>query len=141
MSYPRWPAALPKPLREGLSDTAGDGRKMTQPDAGTPRVRRGFSRAAKPVSMTLIVTRSERAVLETFCEETLKNYALAFVMADPQTDGWGICDEAGNPLTDEAGNPLTMVADWLCLFGNPLPTFTPAGVDFRVSFQIMVLPL
>ncbi len=141
MNYPRWPASLPLPLRDGFNLAFGDGRSMTQPDAGTPRIRRRFSKAAKMIAMTVILTRGQLAVFETFFDETLKSGSLAFIMADPTTNGWPISDEAGNPLTDEAGNPLTMVADWLCVFGQALPSIAIAGVEFRVSFQIMVMPL
>ncbi len=115
---------------------------MTQPDAGPMRVRRAFSRSPKLVGMTVLIDRAQLATLETFVTEDLKYGSLAFILPDPHTDGWSISDESGIPLTDEAGNQLTMIADWLCLFSQQgLPSFTPNDLEFRVSFQIMVLPL
>lgn len=141
MIYPRWPEALPKPTREGLTIATGDGRSMTNPDAGTPRQRRRFSRAFKPVSMTLILTNGERGLFEDFCQNTLEDHSLAFVMPDPTSDGWPLTDENDVPLTDENDVPLLMTADWLVMFGEALPAFAMAGIDFRVSFQLRVMPI
>lgn len=139
MSYPRFPVSLDAPLRDGFSAAIGEGRVRTAPDAGTPRQRRRFSNAAMPVTLTLIVTRQGRAELEAFIAETLDAGSLAFSMPDPSTDGWPLAGDTGAALLTDAGAAMAVAADWLCVF-DQLPSFEPAGVEFRARFSILVLP-
>jgi hypothetical protein len=140
MTVPVWPTELPRPLRAGYQLTAGETRLRSRPDAGPVRNRRRFSGRSDALAMTLIVSRGQLARFDRFFGEELKNGALPFVMPDFETDGVGIEDGAGASLTDEAGQPLAIAADRLCQFGEGLPQRIPAGVEWRLSFALDILP-
>jgi hypothetical protein len=61
-------------------------------------------------------------------------------MPDPTTDGWPLLDQDGAPLTTEGDVPILLAETWLCLFGDRLPAASIAGLHFRVSMTILVLP-
>ncbi len=140
MTIATWPEELPKPERKTFQLTYLDPRLKRQGDAGPPAYRRRFSSVARPVTLSIVATRSERAIFETFFVERTAHGALPFYMPDPTTDGWPLLLDDGRPLLTSDGQPILIAARWLCLFGDSLPMITVIGVNFRVTFNIWVMP-
>lgn len=141
MTLPAWPTDLPKPVRASWSGQRQDARQRRAVETGPPGYRRRFSAVARIVGMQIDVTRSQKAVFDTFFEQTTQFGALPFVMPDPTTDGWAMLDAAGQPMLDGTGTPILLSATWLCLFGSEPPTEgIPAGTRFSISFTVAVMP-
>lgn len=139
MGLPWYPPELPRPLRDGLQHSMGDARTFVRNDAGIELPRSRFSAVADPVSFVTTLTRAERGSLEYFVKYTVKRGDLPFLMPDPETHGWPALLPDGSPMLLPNGSPALMCATWQCLF-MVLPAWVPDGVDFRVSFQLAVLP-
>lgn len=140
MTLPVFPASLPKPMRSGFSQGIGDNRRLTAPDAGPIVPRARFSSVADPVSMTLDVSRDQRAVFENWYFSEVKRGVLPFLMPDPGTDGWPLLDSNGQPILLDDGQVLTLAATWLCMFSDKVPQYTVVGVRWRIAFGLSVLP-
>ncbi|MGO1161741.1 hypothetical protein ACTOV4_07255 [Brucella sp. C7-11G] len=140
MAVASWPTELPRPNREGYQGSPGEGRLKKRNEAGPPGYRRRTSSIPKYVSMTLDVSRDELARFERFYEDEVADGSLPFFMPDPTTTGWPMLTTDGRILTDHLDRPLLLVKTWLCLFGDTLPSHTPSGNRFRLSFQIVVMP-
>lgn len=141
MTVPWYPDTLPRPRRDGHSRTLADGRQATKNDAGPPRVRRRFSSAPAAMQMVIDLTLDQRMRFFRFWEEDTRFGSLPFWMLDWATDGVALMAETGDVLTDEFGRPLAIDAVLLCMFGTDQPPAeTLIGVDFRVSFQLSILP-
>ena len=59
---------------------------------------------------------------------------------NPVTDGWPLLHETGAPLLYEDGTPILMSAQWLCIFGDEMPSETLRGMTFTKSFSVWVMP-
>ncbi len=141
MSVPTYPDDLPRPRRDGYSQTLPDGRLATKRDAGPPRVRRRFSAAPGVLQMVIDLTLDQRARFWRFWEEDAGGGSLPFWMPDWVLEGAGLMTGSGEGLTDEAGRSLVIDADLLCMFGTEqAPTETVSGVTFRLSFPLTILP-
>lgn len=140
MTIPVWPATLPKPERQSFQKTWTEGRLKRQAETGPPGYRRRFSAVAKPVSLSIIVSREQNEVFERFYDNDTAGGALPFYMPDPTKDGWPVLGGNGAQLLGSDGRPLLMSARWLCLFGETLPVITAVGISFRISFNIVVMP-
>lgn len=140
MTIPTWPASLPKPERKTWSRSPLEARVKRQTEAGPPGYRRRFSSIAKPVALSIVVSRAGKAVFDQFYEETTAFGGRPFHMPDPTTDGWALLDGAGRPMLTEGGQPILMSAMWLCLFGDDVPKESIEGVNFRMAFSVMVMP-
>jgi hypothetical protein len=140
MTVPAWPSALPRPNRPGWQSQLGDPRLAKAADTGPPGYRRRWSSVARNVSLVIDVSRSERAVFDTFFEQTTDFGSLPFTMSDATTDGWPLLAGDGSPVLDGAGAPILLSAEWLCLFGEDMPTTTIKGVRFVISFSVVVMP-
>lgn len=140
MTLPFYPPELPKPERAGYQFSRGDGRSRTQEDRGPFNVRRRFSAVANAVAFSTILTRAELARFDRFFDEEVAGGSLPFLMPDPATDGWALLTDEGVPLLTDEGVPLLLAETWVCLFGAQLPAARPVGVQFRVTFEIAVMP-
>lgn len=141
MTLPVWPDQdLPRPLRPDFALAFGEGRLMTQNDAGPVRSRRRFSAISHRQGLAFLMTRNQRARFERFYFDETSHGVLSFLMPDFGTDGLPIGDEAGAQLTDEAGAPLIMAEIRLCLFSAQLPVIAAQGVEWHVSFSVEILP-
>jgi hypothetical protein len=140
MTVAIWPEELPKPERQTFQLTYMEARLKRQGDAGPPAYRRRFSSVAKPVTLSFVGTRSERAIFETFYVKDTAHGALPFYMPDPTTDGWPLLLGDGRPMLTSDGEPILIAARWLCLFGDSLPTIGVLGITFRVTFNVWVMP-
>ena len=135
-----WPTTLPRPERESWQLTSQDARRKRQSDAGPPAYRRRFSSAAKMVSLSLILSRNERAIFDSFFHRECAEGSRLFWMPDPTTEGWAMLNTDGTPLFVSEGVPLLLSATWLCSWGDQIPTETIQGIEFRKSFNLVVLP-
>lgn len=135
-----WPEELPRPERSSWQMQPQDARRKRQSEAGPPGYRRRFSSVARIVSMSLVLTRSEKAVFDRFFHEECQEGSLNFWMPDPTTDGWSLLTGDDVPILTGDGQPITLTARWLCAWGDQVPTETVIGIEFRKAFQIVVLP-
>lgn len=81
-----WPTALPRVMRiDGLSAKRKSVVIRTKMDAGPEKVRQRYTISTKEFSGSIIVTESQRQILESFYTYQLGNGTRRFVMQDPQT--------------------------------------------------------
>lgn len=140
MSVPIWPSELPRPTRSDFSATSQEARIAKQADTGPPGYRPRFSSVARPISLAVILSRSQKGRFDRFYIEEIKRGAAVFWMPDPVTDGWPMLTAQGEPVLTADGRPVLVAAQWLCLMGPP-PVETIYGqVEFKISFQVDVLP-
>lgn len=135
-----WPEVLPRPERGTWQVSPQDGRRKTQSDTGPARYRRRFSSVARLVTLSLILSRDQKAVFDRFFRDDCAEGVRLFYMPDPTTDGWPLLTAAGSPLLTPTGQPLLLGARWLCSWGDQLPAETIQGVEFKKTFGIVVLP-
>lgn len=135
-----WPASLPRPLRNAYQAANADPRLRKQSEAGPPGFRRAYSSVARSVSLSVVLSRAEKALFEQFHETDTQHGTLPFWMPDPTTDGWPMLDGAGNQVLHESGQVILLSANWLCLFGDEPPSETLQGMSFTISFSIWVMP-
>lgn len=140
MTIPSWPSDLPRPERPTWQRQPQDGRWPKQSDAGPMGHRRRFSGVAETVQMSVLLSRSEREVFDSFYKNDCAHGSLTFYMPDPATEGWALLTETGEPLLTENGTPLLMSAQWLCLWGEEPPSEAVQGIEFRKTFSVVVLP-
>lgn len=141
MTLPAWPTDLPKPVRSAYSASWSDGRQMRSSEYGPPAARLRTSAVPSMVALTVKLSRSEKAVFDTFWQQDLRWGALPFTMADPTTDGWGLLAADGSPVLDAEGNPILLSRTWTCLFAQDgLPSESLQGLTFNISFNVVVMP-
>lgn len=134
-----WPSDLPRPERNSWQRSYQDGRRKSQGDAGPTRYRRKLSRTAKLVTLSVMLTRSKKGLFDRFFEEDCLLGTRRFRMPDPTTDNWPLLAADGTPLLTGAGVPLLAARQWLCAWGDQMPTETIVGNEFRMSFSIQVI--
>ena len=135
-----WPSELPPPERDTWQMTAQDPRRRRQSETGPPGYRRRFSSAAKLVTMSLVLTRSQKAVFDNFYWGDAKAGVRMFRMPDPTTDGWALLTPSGAPLLTPDGRPLLLSKIWLCAWGDQVPSESVVEqVKFRKSFNIVAI--
>lgn len=135
-----WPETLPPPERDTWQGQSQDARRKRQSETGPPAYRRRFSSVARMVSLSVVLTRDEKAVFERFFHVDCAEGTRLFRMPDPTTDGWAMLGSDGSELLTGAGEPLELGAMWLCAWGDTVPTETLVGLEFRQSFSVVVLP-
>jgi hypothetical protein len=140
VTLPSYPPELPRPNRDGYRVARGDGRSIGRQDAGPPTRRRRFSSTVTTLSLSIDLSRSLKARFDRFYDEETAGGTLPFLMPDPATDGTELLTIGGVPLLTAGGVPLLIARTWLCVFGDQLPVETPRGVEWRVSFTLLVLP-
>ncbi|MCV0424672.1 MAG: hypothetical protein K5905_04305 [Roseibium sp.] len=137
----RWPSDLPLPERNPYQRQSQDPRISRRREAGPPGSRRRFSSVARFVSLTIDVSRNQKAIFDNFYEGDTAEGSLPFIMPDPTTHDWPLLDPTtGDQLQDPDGNALLIAAHWLCLFGEQTPTETIRGIRFQISFPVAVMP-
>lgn len=137
---PVWPTDLPKPTRDYQAQVI-DPRRKRSTDAGVSGYGRKFSLAGKKVSLSLILSRSQKQVFDRFYEQDLDFGTRTFWMPDPVSDGWPLVTAEGEALLAPDGQQLLMSAQWLCLMGDEPPVEGPLkGLLFPVSFSVVVMP-
>jgi len=140
MSTLEWPSELPLPERNTWQSRTQDPRQRRGNDAGPPAYRRKYSSAALEVSLSVILTRDERAIFDQFYLADTKHGTAVFTMPDPTTDGWALMGSDGSGLLTDDSAPILLSGEWLCQFGETVPAETITGIDFRKSFSILVMP-
>ncbi|MDQ0454721.1 hypothetical protein [Rhizobium paknamense] len=140
MTIPIWPESLPRPERNTWQRTSTDPRIKRPSDSAVPSYRRRFSAVARPVSLSILVSRANKAVFDQFYEEKTGYGTTPFYMPDPTTDSWPLLDDSGNPILTDTGQPILLGEQWLVVFGDQVPTEAIVGVEFRISFSVTVMP-
>lgn len=135
-----WPHTLPRPERNSWQMTPQDARRKRQSDAGPPAYKRRFSSVTKMVSLSLVLSRNERAVFDNFFHDDCAEGSRLFRMPDPTTDGWAMLASDGSQLLTTDGQPMLLAGSWLCSWGDQLPAETIQGIEFRKTFNIVVMP-
>lgn len=143
MAIPSWPSDLPqRPSQQGYSVGFGDGRLMTEMDAGPPKMRRRYTSTVKPVAMSFVGDANAVARFERFWDIDLKGGSLPFTIVNPIMHGMKLVTETGTTVTDELGNPILVAAYDLALMGKSPPQVTPVGgLDYRISCTLTKLPV
>lgn len=81
-----WPAGLPPVLRlEGLTNRLPVGVIRTAMETGPAKQRPRFTAAPEPLSGSLLLTREQTLLLDTFWQVTLAMGALSFNWIHPRT--------------------------------------------------------
>ena len=140
MSVPIWPSTLPAPTVSGWQEAPQDVRVMHQPDVGPIGFRRRASRSTRTVSLSLHLTRAQKAIFDRFVTQALAMGSLPFWMADPITDGWSALAQDGSALRTGDGTAVHLGARVLCLIGSEPPKFRMRGTTFNLSLTLVVLP-
>nr|WP_319388197.1 hypothetical protein [uncultured Cohaesibacter sp.] len=140
MTIPSWPSELPKPTRNGYQAQRGDPRLPKNRSTGPKGWRRRWTAVSKPVSLSVQLGRSQKAVFDKFYDEDTKDGTLFFWMPDPVTDGWPLLTSDGSPMLMSDGTPLLMAALWLCKWGEATPVERIVGTEFTISFSVEVMP-
>lgn len=140
MSVPHWPADLPRPRRAGYQAQTIDPRLKRKAETGPPSYRRRWSATVRTVTLTLKVSRAQKAVFDRFIDEVIEQGSTPFYMPDPTTDGWPVLADGGAPLLTGTGAPLLMAARWLCLLGDDMPRETIQGTRFLITLTVLVMP-
>ena len=135
-----WPSTLPRPERDSWQLQRQDARRKTQADMGPPRYRKRFSKAPKLVTLSVVLSRNQKAVFDNFYEHDCAEGARRFWMPDPTTDGWPLLTSSGQSLLTSEGEPMLLAKRWLCAWGDQTPVETLQTLEFRKSFSIVVLP-
>lgn len=136
-----WPDTLPRPERKTWNLQPQDARRKRQHETGPPGYRRRFSSVAEFVTLSVVLTRAEKAVFDQFYRLECAQGAHLFWMPDPTTDGWALLDGDGQPLLVDDSTPLLISATWLCAWGDEPPQESIAGqVEFRKTFSVVVMP-
>lgn len=135
-----WPSTLPRPERPTFQLQAQDARRKRSFENGPPGYRRRYSAVAQMVSLSFILSASQRAVFDDFYHIDCAGGAELFLMPDPTREGWPLLEADGGHLTDEAGNPLLVAALWLCAWGDTPPVESVQGIEFKKTIQIVVMP-
>ena len=140
MSVAVWPSELPKPTREGYQSQLDDPRLAKSRSTGPIGYRTGWSSTTEGVALSVLLSRSQKGDFDKFFREDCEVGALPFWMPDPVSDGWPLLAADGSPLLLEDGTPLLMAAQWLCLWGKEMPIERVVGVEFAISFTVVVMP-
>lgn len=140
MTYPVWPESLPRPERSSWQANRQDGRLKRRSDAGPTSYRRRFSSTARPVSLSVLLSRDQKAIFENFYVEEIAEGAGLFWMPDPTTDAWPLLTDEGPSLLTDDGTPILLGEQWLVTMGDTLPSEAVIGVEFRISFSVEVMP-
>ncbi|AGH58016.1 hypothetical protein RHVG_00051 [Rhodovulum phage RS1] len=135
-----WPSELPRPERNTWQLQPQDARRKRKNDAGPPGYRRRFSSVVKLVTLSVLLTREQKDIFESFFHDDCAEGTSQFEMPDPTTEGWPILDGNGDPLLTGDGQPLLRSGTWLCLWGDQVPVETIQGTEFRKTFSVVVMP-
>ncbi|WP_299165786.1 hypothetical protein [uncultured Tateyamaria sp.] len=140
MTTLHWPEDLPRPERNTWRKAPQEARQKRSNEHGPPAYRLRFSSAAQAVNLSMILTRREKQVFYRFFDQATSKGVLPFLMPDPTTDRITLRSSEGVALRRADGSPLLASAQWLCLFGDTLPTETVIGIEYRITFSLHVLP-
>ncbi len=135
-----WPTELPPPERNTWSRVPQEARIKRTSDAGPPRWRRRMSAASETVELSLLLSRDLAARFDRFYKEATAQGTYLFWMPDPTRQDWALISGDGQQLLLGSGQPLFLAGQWLCSFGDHLPTETIVGVNMRKTFSVVVMP-
>ena len=140
MSVAVWPSDLPKPTREGYQSQFDDPRLAKSRSTGPMGWRKRWSATTEAVSLAVQLSRAQKGDFDQFFQEDCQFGSLPFWMPDPVSDDWPLLAQDGTPLLLDDETPLLMAARWLCLWGKEMPVERVVGVEFSISFSVLVMP-
>jgi hypothetical protein len=140
MSMPSWPVELKKPLSDGFQQAREDNRRIMRAERGPPRIRRGSSKAAEAVSVAFYCSHDQRARFDRFHIEETEEGALPFLVPAWGVDNHDLLTADGLNLLTHDDVPLLIASTWVCLFGQTMPSVVAMGLEWRVSFDLVILP-
>lgn len=140
MSMPSWPVELKKPLADGFQQAREDNRRLLRAERGPPRVRRGSSKASEAVSVAFYLSHDQRARFDRFHIEETEEGALPFLVPAWGVDNHDLWTADGLNLLTHDDVPLLIASTWVCLFGQTMPSVVAMGVEWRISFDLVILP-
>jgi hypothetical protein len=140
MSMPSWPTELLRPLVDGFQQAPEDTRRFIRADRGPPRVRRGSSKATEAVGVAFYCTDDQKARFERFRIEETDLGALPFLVPSWVVDNHDLLTADGLNLLNHEDTPLLIAGTWVCLFGQTMPSTVPMGLEWRISFDLVILP-
>lgn len=112
-----WPTSLPqKLLVDGFSQQGADNLIASENDTGPAKLRRRTTSSPSLLAGSLVLTSVQKATFKTFVSDTLSGAVKAFYF--PDSDG---------------GSDLLVRI-------NPDYNFVSLGIDWKVSFDLEVLP-
>lgn len=86
MTSATWPSTLPQELRlADMQESLPSAVVATDMDAGPPKVRRRFTAAPRPVTGSMVMTRSQVRILDDFFTNVLAMGSLPFSWWFPRT--------------------------------------------------------
>ena len=137
---PVWPSELPRPERGPYQGQRQDPRERRRTETGPRGHRRRFSSFARIHSLTIDVTRNQKAIFDRFFDQDTAAGSLPFLMPDPLTDGWPLLAPSGEPLHTPDDQPILISAFWLCQFGETMPVERVLGIRFQITFPLEEMP-
>ena len=140
MTLLSWPSEIVAPLVDGFQQGREDNRLIARSDRGPPRVRRGMSKAAQAVSVAFYVDRDKRSRFERFFNDETEQGTVPFLVPSWGIDNQNLLTADGINLLDHEDTPLLIAATWVCLFGQSMPSVVPMGLEWRISFDLVILP-
>lgn len=118
MTIPIWPASLPAAvLRADYEESLPELRLRTSTDIGPAKVRRRSSAGVRPVSGSMVLTKSQRDALIAFYRSDLVEGSLRFSMADTLDS--------------------SQTAEFR--FVDP-PKFSQTGTHYKVTLSLEIMP-
>ncbi|PWB94653.1 hypothetical protein [Methylosinus sporium] len=143
MAIPVFPdELLGSVLTDGFGDTLPDGRSEVPTDYGPAMMRRAFSSAVEPVTVTIVIEHYLVFRFKRFWREDIGGGALPFILPDLLADGDVVLDDAGEPVLDDSDEPILVTAKWLARFApGQAPKIEPWGIDYQIAMQLEILPV
>ena len=88
MTVAAWPTGVPDTFESsGFAYDADSGVVRSDMDSGPPKVRRRFSSVSKNMKGTIIMTKAQFLLWETWFEDVVYHGSLSFTMTDPINGG------------------------------------------------------
>lgn len=81
---PTYPATLPKPRIDGMTETRGNNIIRTQMDAGAPKQRRRYTKQIDQWQFNIIVDATQMAAFEAFFDTQLQDGQFSFDWTHPR---------------------------------------------------------
>lgn len=114
-----WPETLPSMMRlDGLSNTLPGGVIRTEMETGPHKQRPRFTAAPEPLSGSVLLTREQTMIFDSFWSTTLKRGALSFNWTHPRT---------------------LQEVEMRFICGDP-PGYSPAGEHYVLTMNLEVMP-
>lgn len=99
-----------------------------------------MSKAAQAVGVAFFVSHDQRGRFDRFFDDETEQGALPFLVPSWGIDNVGLLAADGLDLLTHEDAPLLIAATWVCMFGQTMPSVVPMGLQWRISFDLVILP-